>query len=234
MPPELESKVITSANSAPSPSPQDGEGSGNVAMLSASQLFCERDERILFENLDFTLHDGEVMQIQGSNGSGKTTLMRILCGLNDNYAGQILWYGEAIEESRESFLSSLEYIGHKTGVNKVLNPRDNLHWSCALHSPVASAEILVALERVGLAGFEDTPCHMLSAGQQQRVALARLLLSCARLWVLDEPFTTLDMHGVKDLESLLMEHVAEGGAVLVTTHHKLSLSCELEKINLDT
>jgi heme exporter protein A len=171
--------------------------------------------------------------VQGSNGSGKTTLLRILCGLNDAYEGEILWRGSPIEDQREQFLASLLYIGHRVGVNRILTPRENLRWSASLHTPVDDSKIEAALARVGLRAYEDIACRNLSAGQQQRVSLARLLISPAELWILDEPFTTLDVHGVRELELLLAEHVGRGGAVLVTTHHALNVPCQLDRLNLD-
>lgn len=194
-----------------------------MAMLSARHLFCERDERVLFSDLDLELNEGQVLQVQGSNGSGKTTLMRILCGLNDSYKGTIHWYGQEIEEQAESFFASLLYIGHRVGVSKVLTPMENLRWSCGIKQKVDDEDLLKALAEVGLRGFEESPCYTLSAGQQQRVSLARLLASPAKLWILDEPFTTLDRKGVAQLEALLKQHADSGGAVLVTTHHKLDI-----------
>ncbi len=202
-------------------------------LLRASALFCERDERVLFSGLDFSVFAGDLMQVQGSNGSGKTTLLRILCGLNTSYEGDIFWQEQDIDEDRETFQASLLYIGHRVGVNKILTARENLRWSSALHAPVTDAGIDAALAEVGLAGYADIACRNMSAGQQQRVSLARLLLSPARLWVLDEPFTTLDVSGVKVLETLMAEHVGKGGAVLVTTHHQLNVPCELRRLNLD-
>lgn len=202
-----------------------------LEMLSAANLFCERDDRILFKNLDFSLAEGQIVQVRGSNGSGKTTLLRILCGLNDGYEGSIRWYGDQISETAEEFSAALLYIGHRVGVNKVLTPLENLKWSCSLQSAVSEADILAALAKVGLRGFEYSACFGLSAGQQQRVALARLLLSPAKLWVLDEPFTTLDFKGVELLESLLVSHAGQGGSVLVTTHHSLKID-GLTELNL--
>ena len=154
-------------------------------MLSARQLFCERDDRVLFKNLDFDLAEGQVLQVQGSNGSGKTTLLRILCGLNDSYAGSIRWYGQEIEEQAAAFFGSLLYIGHRVGVSKVLTPIENLRFSCSLKQAVSDDQIMGALKKVGLRCFEESPCYTLSAGQQQRVSLARLLISPAKLWGLD-------------------------------------------------
>jgi len=193
-------------------------------LLHAEALFCERDDRILFEALDFSVRTGQVLQVKGSNGSGKTTLLRILCGLNSSYEGEIYWQGLPIEEQVEDFFSSLSYIGHRVGVNKVLTPIENLRWSCGLQQVVSDQELYSALAQLGLRGFEESQCFTLSAGQQQRVSLSRLLLSNAKLWVLDEPFTTLDVDGVKQLEALLRTHADEGGAVIVTTHHNLEVA----------
>ncbi|MCB1664497.1 MAG: cytochrome c biogenesis heme-transporting ATPase CcmA [Pseudomonadales bacterium] len=217
-----------------SPQASVGTAAATSPLLEGRSLFCERDDRVLFSGLDFHLHGGEVMQVQGSNGSGKTTLLRILCGLNSNYEGELFWQGVPIDEDRESFLASLLYLGHRVGVNKILTARENLRWSCALHGPVSDVAIDEALASLGLAGYADIACRNMSAGQQQRVSLARLLISPARLWVLDEPFTTLDVRGVKALEHLLAQHAARGGAVLVTTHHALNVPCELRRLNLDT
>jgi heme exporter protein A len=202
-------------------------------MLSARQLYCERDDRLLFENLDFDLDEGQVLQVKGSNGSGKTTLLRILCGLNDNYHGEIDWFGSPIQQQRDEFYGSLLYLGHRVGVNMVLSPMENLRWACNLQAPTTDRQISEALDQLGLRGFEDSSCYGLSAGQKQRVSLARLLISPARLWVLDEPFTTLDVYGVAALEDLLAQHVSRGGSVVVTTHHALSVQSDIQYLNLD-
>jgi len=195
-----------------------------LTMLSTDALFCERDDRVLFRELGFSIREGQVLQVKGSNGSGKTTLLRILCGLNEGYEGAIYWYGEPIGEKVEEYYSSLAYIGHRVGVNKVLTPEENLRWTCSLQQVVADEELHEALAQVGLRGFEESQCFTLSAGQQQRVSLAKLLISNAKLWILDEPFTTLDADGVKLLEDLLRDHADKGGAVMITTHHSLAVT----------
>lgn len=195
----------------------------NREVLKAEQLFCERDDRVLFRELSFSARAGEVIQIKGSNGSGKTTLLRVICGLNDNYHGTLKWFNEPIEDNQDDFYSSLIYLGHQVGVNKVLTPVENLRWSVGLRENVTSESIYQALAEIGLRGFEDSQCFSLSAGQQQRVSLSKLLLGTAIIWILDEPFTTLDVDGVQLLEKLLDDHARKGGVALVTTHHELSL-----------
>lgn len=207
----------TSATSKQSPA------QNQAVLLQASELFCERDDRVLFSGLNFSVSRGQVLQIKGGNGTGKTTLLRMLCGLNQDFEGTLYWQGQDMAEQEETFHSALLYIGHRVGVNKVLTPLENLRWTCRLQREVSDEQLMSALAGVGLRGFEDSQCHALSAGQQQRVALARLLLSQATLWVLDEPFTTLDVDGVALLENLLQQHAARGGAVLVTTHHNLQI-----------
>ena len=195
----------------------------NREVLKAEQLFCERNDRVLFRELSFSARAGEVIQIKGSNGSGKTTLLRVICGLNDNYHGTLKWFNEPIEDNQDDFYSSLIYLGHQVGVNKVLTPVENLRWSVGLRENVTSESIYQALAEIGLRGFEDSQCFSLSAGQQQRVSLSKLLLGTAIIWILDEPFTTLDVDGVQLLEKLLDDHARKGGVALVTTHHELSL-----------
>ncbi|MEM7290886.1 MAG: cytochrome c biogenesis heme-transporting ATPase CcmA [Pseudomonadota bacterium] len=193
-------------------------------MRQARSLYCERDDRVLFEALNFELREGQVVQVKGNNGTGKTTLLRMLCGLNDSYEGEIEWYGRPIKHQREEFASALLYIGHRAGVSKVLTPLENLRWSCGIQRTVSDEQIMHALRAVGLRGFEESQCYTLSAGQQQRVSLARLLICQSKLWVLDEPFTTLDVDGVALLEQLIVAHAEAGGSVLVTTHHPLAIA----------
>jgi heme exporter protein A len=202
-------------------------------LLKVENLFCERDERILFEGLCFSLEQGEVIQIEGQNGSGKTTLLRILSGLSSNFEGEIFWQGEAIDNVRDEFLSELLYFGHHPGVKAILSPEENLRWYAAMHPGIEQNKISYALEKVGLAGFEDVPCHTLSAGQNRRVSLARLYLSKARLWILDEPFTAIDKKGVAEKEQLILEHAAQGGTVILTTHHELGVGDRIRHLNLD-
>lgn len=205
----------------------------STALLQVNDLFCERDERILFEDLCFSVKAGEVVQIEGQNGSGKTTLLRILSGLSNNFEGEILWQGEPVEEVKEHFRSELLYFGHHPGVKAVLTPEENLKWYAAMHPSISVGDIYSALDKVGLQGYEDVPCHNLSAGQNRRVSLARLYLSKAKLWILDEPFTAIDKKGVAQKENLILEHARAGGSVILTTHHELTLGEQIRRLNLD-
>jgi heme exporter protein A len=202
-------------------------------MFAAANLYCERDERVLFSQLSFSIAAGEVVQVQGANGSGKTTLLRILCGLNPDFSGDLLWQGQPVQETRDTFNSRMFYLGHSPAINKTLTPLQNLRWYCASHGFSDDAAILAALAELGLAGYENIPCHQMSAGQQRRVSLARLILSQADLWILDEPFTALDKQGVAELERRIAVKANAGGAVILTTHHALQLNHPVRVINLD-
>ncbi|MCE8003929.1 cytochrome c biogenesis heme-transporting ATPase CcmA [Billgrantia ethanolica] len=201
--------------------------------LQAQSLACERDDRWLFRDLDLDIRAGEIVRVEGPNGSGKTTLLKILSGQLADYEGELFWSERPMRETRESFLANLLYLGHAPGVKAALTPLENLAWYQALsgEAPSETARFR-ALEEVGLVGFEDVPAGQLSAGQQRRVALARLTLTPRALWVLDEPFTAIDRDGVAALERRLVEHARSGGCVLVTTHHELTPCAELRRIRL--
>jgi heme exporter protein A len=191
-------------------------------LLEAVALACERDWRMLFENLELRLAAGDMLQISGPNGSGKTSLLRLLAGLMQPTSGEVRLNGQPLAQQRTELARNLLWIGHAAGIKDLLTPEENLTWLCALHLPAERDAILQALESVGLRGFEDVPCHTLSAGQQRRVALARLYLAGPPLWVLDEPFTALDKQGVAQLEEHLAKHCEQGGMVVLTTHHTLT------------
>jgi heme exporter protein A len=200
--------------------------------LRAANLFCERDGRLLFRELDFSLNTGEIMQVDGPNGSGKTTLLRWLSGLSNRCQGELFWHGQPLETARDLFIRQTVYLGHEAGIKLLLSPVENLRWYCTLQAGIDQEGIVAALEKAGLAGFEDTPCRNLSAGQRRRVAIARLLLSKAVFWILDEPFTAIDKTGVAELEQIIAGHVQQGGMVLLTTHHKLQVSVPLRRLTL--
>ncbi len=189
--------------------------------LQAVGLACERDWRMLFEHLELQVAAGDMLQISGPNGSGKTSLLRLLAGLMHPTLGEILLNGKPLAEQGSELARNLVWIGHAAGIKDLLTPEENLTWLCALHRPASRDAIWQALEAVGLRGFEDVPCHTLSAGQQRRVALARLYLDSPPLWILDEPFTALDKQGVAQLEAHLARHCEQGGMVVLTTHHTL-------------
>jgi len=193
-------------------------------LLQAVNLHCERDGRTLFRDLSFSILPGTLTRVEGPNGAGKTTLLRVLAGLNDNAEGRVLWCGNDRGARRESFLRNTLYIGHRPGIKPLLSPLENLRALTATRSPCSDAALRRALKGTGLDGFEHVPCHRLSAGQQRRVALARLLVADEPLWILDEIFTAIDAEGVDALERLLAQRVEEGGSIIVTTHHSLQMS----------
>jgi heme exporter protein A len=195
--------------------------------LQVNNLTCIRGDRRLFTDLSFELQASQLLHLKGRNGTGKTTLQRSLAGLFHPDAGDVLWNGQSIRELGETYYQDMLYIGHAPGIKLELSAAENLRTQCGLRGlTVSEDDAWVALQKLGLAGFEDLPARMLSAGQKRRIALARLFVDKARLWILDEPFTALDVAAVDLLQDILAEHLGTGGMVVLTTHQEVELPDE--------
>lgn len=193
-------------------------------MLTATGLSCVRGERRLFAGLDLAVGPGEWLHVQGENGAGKTSLLRILAGLSPPAEGEIRWNGEPTKALAEDFRRELLFLGHHGAVKEDLTPLENLTLAARLDgTPLDEAAALGALARFGLRGREDLPVRFLSAGQKRRVLLARLAVRRAKLWILDEPFTALDVRAVDMLSGLIVEHVTGGGMAILTSHQSIPL-----------
>ena len=194
-------------------------------MLEVTDLSCARGEHQLFGSLSFALSAGELLQVQGENGSGKTTLLRTLCGFIQPLAGEIRWQGQSIRELDEEYYADIIYLGHLNAIKDELNALENLRISSALAGCAVSESVAIAaLRRMGLRGRETFPVKVLSQGQRRRVALARLLVSKAPLWILDEPLTALDVGAVGLMQELIGEHLDNHGMVIFTTHQALEVA----------
>ena len=202
-------------------------------MLETQSLECVRDDRLLFNDLSFSVAEAEVLQIEGPNGSGKTSLLRIICGLRQAEAGKVLWQGESIVANREDYYANMVYIGHLPCIKGDLTVLENIRALLDTRSlSLGTDEIESALAKVGLATYEDVQGKALSSGQRRRILLAFVELSKAKLWVLDEPLTALDVQGVALMESMILDHKNAGGSVVFTTHHGMQLDCEMSSVQL--
>ena len=202
--------------------------------LEANALECVRGGRRLFQNLSFSLAEGELLEVSGANGSGKTSLLRMLCGLLAPAAGKILWQGAPVSSLKEEYLKELAYLGHANGIKAELSAAENLRIYRGLAGLQIDEEKLgAAMERLGLGGREDLPAKTLSQGQQRRLALARLLIGEHALWILDEPVAALDSAAVRLVQAVIEEHLEEGGLAVLTTHQPLDVrACQTKQIHL--
>lgn len=191
--------------------------------LNVSHLTCERGYRELFNDLNFHLSPGEVLHIKGENGTGKTSLLRILAGLALPITGEITFDGYDCRKFRSEYNEQIAFMGHKLGIKLEMTAVENIRSHCELSIPRTEQQILDALKDVGLYGFEEMYCNQLSAGQKRRVAIAQAMLTETSLWILDEPFTSLDVIGVEFFLQVIQQHVNKGGMVLLTTHQEVSL-----------
>jgi heme exporter protein A len=184
-----------------------------------------RGDRRLFEDLSFSLRSGQLLHLKGHNGSGKTTLLRILAGLLHAEAGGIAWNGESIQRARQEYHAELLYLGHLNGLKGDLSAVENLRIDAAIRgNALGEEEAWQVLGDIGLRGHEDLPSKYLSQGQKRRVALARLWVSRAALWILDEPFSALDVAAVDELQAVIRRHLERSGMVIVTTHQEVALT----------
>jgi heme exporter protein A len=187
-----------------------------VPLLEARGLRFERNDDPVFGPLDLQVSGGEALLVHGSNGSGKTTLLRVLAGLLDATAGEVLIDGEPA--THESLARTTSLLGHLLGHKGELTAAENLQFAIGLHGCRHGISIGPALASVGLGGYEDSPARQLSAGQRKRLALARLRLVPARLWLMDEPYANLDLQGIDLVNRIIEWHLAKGGAALITSH----------------
>ena len=190
-------------------------------MLEAVDLECVRGDRPLFSHLSFSLRPGELLHVTGVNGSGKTTLLRALCGLTHAHAGEIRWNGTAIQKLGDEYHAQLAYVGHANGIQGDLTPEENLRVAIRLSGSTGTEQIGAVLKRLGLAAYHRFPSKILSQGQKRRLALARLMVERKPLWILDEPLSGLDVDSVSLMTTILIEHLAQGGLIVITSHQDI-------------
>ena len=194
---------------------------GSACLIRTENLCFERDEIKVIDRVNLELNSGDLLQVEGCNGSGKTTLLRLLTTAIKPTSGRIFYQGKKLPDCRYEYCSNIIFIGHQIALKERLTPVENLNWL----SPIGLSQDSInrALDLVGLRDFETAPSWSLSAGQKRRVALARLIVSNAKIWFLDEPFTAIDTQGIGLMRQLIDDHVSKGGAVVFSTHQSVDM-----------
>jgi heme exporter protein A len=198
-------------------------------MLKVEMLTARRGRRLVFREIDFELGPGSLLLVTGRNGCGKSSLLRVLAGLLPAYSGRMFWRGKALESALDR--TQLHYLGHQDALKPQLTVVEILAYWQALRGDVTMAREML-LKTFGLTELQATPVRHLSAGQKKRLALARLKLSEAPLWLLDEPSTSLDRVGQEFLGALISDHCRGGGLAIIATHQDLPFD-KAQKLSLD-
>ena len=194
-------------------------------LLQTRDLSCMRNDRMLFEDLEFRLDAGQMLVVEGPNGCGKTSLLRILTGLRLADGGEVLWRGAPIDRLAGDYFEQVNYVGHHDGVKHELSCLENLRLARAMGVP-SSLDLDDVLDQVNLYIYGETQAGSLSAGQKRRLALARLLATEAALWILDEPFTSLDKASMTLFAGVFERHLQQRGVIVITSHHDISLPAQ--------
>lgn len=189
--------------------------------LEARAVHLWRGEKHLLRGVSFVLSSGELLQVVGPNGVGKTSLLRCVAGLLPTESGDIVWRERQLPEGRDDFHQQLAYLAHVNGLKGELTAVENLHYGVAIRRAVDADELSETLRLLQISACADLPVRALSAGQKRRVALARVMLTRAALWILDEPITNLDAAGIALFESCIAAHMRSGGMILTAAHQLL-------------
>ena len=200
-------------------------------ILSGNDLCLFRGDRCLFKELEFALSEGELLVIEGPNGCGKTSLLRAVAGLLEFETGTVNWDGVPVRKNFQAFRSDLVWLSHRVGFKGDLSILENLKFESGLRD-TDQTRLADVLERLSLSGIADLPIRVLSAGQQRRVALARMLLANARLWMMDEPFTNLDKAGQALVKDVTREHLSSGGLCVVASHQPIEIDGSTRRVTL--
>ena len=202
-----------------------------TAKLSANDLTLIRGETCLFQDLGFALNPGEMLLLEGQNGSGKTSLIRAIAGMLSLETGEIFWNGKDVSRQRQEFHGELVWLAHRTGLKGDLTLVENLRFEASLR-PQNNIEPETVYDRLGISRLKTLPLRALSAGQQRRVSLARMLLADVPLWMMDEPFTNLDREGRKLVVDLVEEHLSSGGMCVMAAHQDIEIKATINRVTL--
>lgn len=201
--------------------------------LRIHHLSFERENELLFSGIHDELKPGDILQVRGDNGCGKSTLLRILAGYIQPETGDVLWQDKNIFKTLDTYTQQLGYLGHQNGIKPNLTVYENLKLSSALSGlKIKDDSVKAILRNLNLEHALDTQTIYLSAGQKRRLALARLQLSPARLWILDEPTTALDHSGQQLFADLLKQHVIHSGIAIIATHSDLRIDHPMKTLDL--
>ncbi len=201
--------------------PAQDAATSTQPQLEARAVHLWRGEKHLLRGVSFALYSGELLQVVGPNGVGKTSLLRSVAGLLPVEAGEFFWKGQQLPGASDDYHRELAYLAHVNGLKPDLTALENLRYAVSIRRDVTTEELRDTLRLLRIESCSDLPVRALSAGQKRRVALARVILTRAPLWILDEPITNLDKAGIELIEARIADHMRDGGMILTAAHQLL-------------
>ena len=201
-------------------------------MIIVKDLSVERLGKKIFENINLSLTSGNIIILKGRNGSGKTTLLKTILNIIEPSFGSIYWKGKLLKKNLYDFYNHVTYIADKTSSLTKLTVKDNINiWNKIFLSNINNSQIEIALKTLKLENYLNHKVGTLSFGETKKLEFLRLIIENKRVWILDEPLSSLDEDSVELIKQTFEDHVAKEGSIIFSSHQNPGIYVT-EEINL--
>tara|TARA_B100000989_G_scaffold104194_1_gene76350 strand:- start:1546 stop:2151 length:606 start_codon:yes stop_codon:yes gene_type:complete len=201
-------------------------------MIIVKDLSVERLDKKIFENINLSLTSGNITILKGRNGSGKTTLLKTILNIIEPSSGSIYWKGKLLKKNLYDFYKHVTYIADKTSSLTKLTVKDNINiWNKIFLSNINNSQIETAIKNLKLENYLNHKVGILSFGETKKLEFLRLIIENKKIWILDEPLSSLDEDSVELIKQTFEDHVAKEGSIIFSSHQNPGIYVT-EEINL--